>query len=135
MSPEDRPRPESPRFFAEELERALVEQEFGIKKWSVIVPTDLPDASNRKPFALGQIQLLEENVIQVHLSLRGYSCFESVSEKAATTYETLDDLLGAISPMYAQRRVEELMKKLTALHNERENAGSHDMAQDDSIAE
>ncbi|KAI9444912.1 hypothetical protein H4582DRAFT_1912046 [Lactarius indigo] len=89
-------------FYRRELARALDEQSFGITR------SEITHFSENE--AEATITLLEGQTVDVTLSSVGYKV--TAEERH---YETLDDLLTFISPSYATKRVETLMKRLQGL--------------------
>ncbi|PPQ76389.1 hypothetical protein CVT26_015378 [Gymnopilus dilepis] len=92
----------STSFCHTELYRALKEQAFGIKSFSML--------SSSLEQATASVVLLEGSKIVVELTTGGYSI-----QNAGGRYETLDDLLQTCSPLYAKKRQEALIAKLSRL--------------------
>ncbi|KAF5315164.1 hypothetical protein D9619_007218 [Psilocybe cf. subviscida] len=85
-----------------ELQRALKEQTFGIKSYSV--------SSNSSNQAIALVVLLEGSKISVSLTTQGFSI-----SGGSNVYETVEDLLQSVSPLYGQKRQELLFAKLSKL--------------------
>jgi Protein of unknown function (DUF727) len=115
--------PAQSTFLSSELQRALNEQSFGIATYTLA-----PSASALQ--AIASVTLLEGRTIFITLSARGYRVrrrvrlYPSLSECRSlflcqvgnySTYESLDALLQAVSPMYARRRQELLIRRLEEL--------------------
>ncbi|KAF8532105.1 hypothetical protein JB92DRAFT_2844471 [Gautieria morchelliformis] len=100
-------------FYRAELEKALSEQHYGIVDYRV----DHEACTTQAAFAL--VDLLEQRQIRVKLSSRGYEEHAkdstTASESMSKVFETLEDLLSAGSAMYGERRMEELMARLSQL--------------------
>ncbi|KAF9483380.1 hypothetical protein BDN70DRAFT_799882 [Pholiota conissans] len=94
--------PSSPSFCDAELLRALNEQSFGIKSFTV--------SSSSPQQAIATIVLLDGPKLTVQLTTQGYSVVSTTK-----VYETIEDLLQASSPMYDKRRQEALYAKLSKL--------------------
>ncbi|PPQ67729.1 hypothetical protein CVT25_009335 [Psilocybe cyanescens] len=90
-------------FCHSELQRALKEQSFGIKNFTIL--------SSSHEQASAAIVLLEGRKIIVQLTTRGYSIIDG---GPSTVHETLEGLLH-ISALYAKKRQEVLMAKLSKL--------------------
>ena len=102
-----------------ELHRALDEQSFGIATYTIA-----PSASALQ--AIASVTLLEGQTILITLSARGYRVRRRASLTECqslflcqvgnyATYESLDALLQAFSPMYARSRQELLVRRLEEL--------------------
>jgi len=94
-------------FCVEELQRALSEQSFGIASFSITSSTSLS--------ASASVALLEAHTITVVLSrAAGYSIDTptNVDIGAERTFETIELLLQAVSPLYEQRRHDILIQRL-----------------------
>ncbi|KAI0068057.1 hypothetical protein BV25DRAFT_1818426 [Artomyces pyxidatus] len=98
-------------FYESELTRALDEQTFGITA-SQLVRSTAHDAT-------AIITLQEGEDIEVMLFSVGYKIMGRASSESKdasdVVYETIEDLLGAVSPLYAAKRMESLMEKLARL--------------------
>jgi hypothetical protein len=139
------PREPTDAFFRDELSRALEECGFGISSWEVERASGEP-SSSAKPTALGSVWLLSDEAevgpeMRIELSLQGYRvrghpgriflscaneclfCLQVIEGLAPQTqtkhYETLDDLLCAVSPVFARRRTKLLFQKLEDVARER----------------
>ncbi|VDB94506.1 unnamed protein product [Peniophora sp. CBMAI 1063] len=97
-------------FYERELRAALEEQRFGVEDAFMLdsTPND----------AKASVVLLEGKTVEVKLSKEG---FRLVAQKRASflkrkpVYETIDDLLAAVSPMYKSRLHDTLLDKLNAI--------------------
>ncbi|KZV65603.1 hypothetical protein PENSPDRAFT_586657 [Peniophora sp. CONT] len=92
-------------FYERELRAALEEQRFGVEDAFMIesTPND----------AKASVVLLEGKTIEVKLSREGFARAAFLKRKAV--YETIDDLLAAVSPMYKSRLHDTLLDKLNAI--------------------
>ncbi|KAG8907107.1 hypothetical protein FRB99_005362 [Tulasnella sp. 403] len=97
---------------SKELRRALGEQEFGIKSYTI----------QETPYECGVVELLEGRTIQVRVSERGWEVVEDRPTaiplglpRPPKCHETLDNLLRSHSPMYAEKEAERLREKLNTL--------------------
>ncbi|KAJ3993191.1 hypothetical protein F5050DRAFT_1578141 [Lentinula boryana] len=79
-------------FYIKELQRALSEQALFIRAFSVTSSSSLQ--------AIVSVTLLEGNNVTVILTNQGYHADQS----GATPFETIEDLLQSVSPLYAQKR-------------------------------
>lgn len=113
----------SASFCHSELRRALEEQAFGIKKFTI--------SSSSAQQAVASIVLLEGIKLTVELTTQGYYVsgtrtlvrvfnfltlnhpFQIVT--TSNIYETVEDLLQAASPMYVKKRQELLYAKLAKI--------------------
>ncbi|KJA23986.1 hypothetical protein HYPSUDRAFT_214755 [Hypholoma sublateritium FD-334 SS-4] len=89
-------------FCHSELQRALKEQAFGIKKFTIT------SASGQQ--AIATVVLLDGAKLLVQLTTQGYSIVSTTQ-----VYETVEDLLQAASPIYAEKRQELLYAELSKL--------------------
>jgi len=110
-------------FFSKELCRGLTEQGLAICSFEVIDAEPLQ--------AVAHVKILEGDVLQVSLTHQGYKVelpamlsyrlitlpkMESKPNKEITqTFETIEDLLRSISPLYVQRHNEMLFEALKQL--------------------
>ncbi|THH12284.1 hypothetical protein EW146_g7758 [Bondarzewia mesenterica] len=96
-------------FFEEELRSALHEQAFGISCFEMIRATSLD--------ATAALTILEGNRIEFTLFTGGYqiSGAENYSAVLGVVYETIEDLLSAISPLYVEKKHEALVARLALL--------------------
>jgi hypothetical protein len=111
-------------FFGQELHRALREQGPAIHSFKIINAGTLQ--------AIARVKVLEGYTIEVLLSQQGYKvnqpdlssfsfhltyCTEQADckEGMTHTFETVEDLLHSLSPLYAQRRSEALFEALKRL--------------------
>ncbi|KAF9568798.1 hypothetical protein CPC08DRAFT_624942 [Agrocybe pediades] len=92
-------------FYRSELQRALKEQTFGIQSYAL--------TSSCQEQATATIVLHEGSKVNVQLNIQGYSIVSNGT--VGKVYETIEDLLHSISPMYAKKRQEELFTKLSKL--------------------
>ncbi|KAF8964352.1 GSKIP domain-containing protein [Flammula alnicola] len=92
----------SSSFCHTELQRALKEQAFGIKSFTV--------SSSSSQQAIANIVLLDGPKLAVELTTQGYSVVSTTN-----VYETIEDLLQSESPLYARKRQELLYAKLANL--------------------
>ncbi|KDR82798.1 hypothetical protein GALMADRAFT_849655 [Galerina marginata CBS 339.88] len=95
----------SSSFCQTELHRALKEQVFGIKSFTVL-SSSLEQAS-------ASVILLEGPKVIIQLTTQGY-CVVSAGA-TSRIHETIEDLLQSTSPLYAKKRHEVLMAKLARL--------------------
>jgi len=95
----------SASFCHTELYRALKEQAFGIKSFSML--------SSSLEQATASVVLLEGSKLVVELTTRGYCVLNPGA--SSIHYETLEDLLQSNSPLYAKKRQEVLIAKLSKL--------------------
>ncbi|KAJ8080453.1 hypothetical protein PM082_017286 [Marasmius tenuissimus] len=100
-----------PSFYADELQAALREQGSSIKTFSFLRWTDEE--------AEASITLLEEQVVRVVLTERGYVEKSNNPNAPTRRSDTLDGLLKALSPMYEQEQHRKLMSALEKLAEER----------------
>ncbi|KAJ3509124.1 hypothetical protein NLJ89_g5383 [Agrocybe chaxingu] len=95
-------------FYAGELQRALKEQAFGIKAFTM--------GATSSQQATASVVLLEGHHLVIRLTTQGYTITNSSSASTgARVYETVDDLLQLSSPMYVKKRQETLMAALAKL--------------------
>ncbi|KAF9533236.1 hypothetical protein CPB83DRAFT_738974, partial [Crepidotus variabilis] len=92
-------------FCQTELQRALKEQEFGIKSFSM-------NASSSTNSATANVVLLEGQKMLVQLTMQGYSIANSAT---AGVHETIEALLQCISPLYTKKKQEALFAALSRL--------------------
>ncbi|KAF8903125.1 hypothetical protein CPB84DRAFT_1845955 [Gymnopilus junonius] len=95
----------STSFCHTELYRALKEQAFGIKGFSML-------ASSLEQ-ATASVMLLEGSMLVVELTTRGYCVANSGA--SGRHCETLEDLLQSCSPLYTRKRQDILIAKLSQL--------------------
>ena len=116
---------ESPSaFYARELGKALGEQSFGIHNFQTTEDSSLQCSAS--------VTLLEGNTIQVTLKNSGYSVsvlwflmwsltpyhpnqIENSERETQQTHESIESLLSSASPLFEQKRQEELIKALERL--------------------
>ncbi|KAJ3733369.1 hypothetical protein DFJ43DRAFT_995579 [Lentinula guzmanii] len=79
-------------FYIKELQRALSEQALFIRAFSVTSSSSLQ--------AIVSVTLLEGNNVTIILTNQGYRADQS----GATPFETIEDLLQSVSPLYVQKR-------------------------------
>jgi len=91
------------QFYIEELQKALSEQTLAICSFSIKGYSSLQ--------ATASVTLLEGNDISIKLTDRGYES----NEQADKTFETVENLLESVSPLYIQRRHALLLNALEAL--------------------
>ncbi|KAG2010213.1 hypothetical protein CC2G_013052 [Coprinopsis cinerea AmutBmut pab1-1] len=96
-------------FYHDELERALAEQRFGVHSYRIL------SSSPRQSSAF--VTTLEGHKLNVALTAQGYTVESKRSDGTESTvpprtYETIEDLLQAISPSYSIRRQERLISAL-----------------------
>ncbi|KZT63784.1 hypothetical protein DAEQUDRAFT_741715 [Daedalea quercina L-15889] len=89
-----------------ELLNALKEHSFGISHYGIL-RTSPHEAKAR-------VVLLEENVVTVLLTTDGYSIADG-DECRGGTFESLEDLLAAVSPRFVESRQQSLIAKLQLL--------------------
>ncbi|KAJ3539039.1 hypothetical protein NM688_g6425 [Phlebia brevispora] len=94
-----------PPFPAAELQQALQEQSFGIKSF------ELSEAPEHE--ASAHVDLLEGRGVRVSLTSRGYQLHDS-SELREHLFETIEDALQAVSPLYVKAKNNVLHEKLVA---------------------
>ncbi|KAF8627406.1 hypothetical protein AX17_006221 [Amanita inopinata Kibby_2008] len=101
--------PTASSFYARELENALREQSFGIRGFTMTTASSLQSSAS--------VTLLEGRIIHITLGYGGYSIesngYEQKSQSKA--HETIEDLLGSISPLFQQKRQEALIRELERL--------------------
>jgi len=96
----------SESFYSREIRRALSEQAFGICDYGII------DGTNTDVTA--KVTLLEGQTCTINLSGRGYEITSgSSNDNGQGIYESLEELLQAISPRYLRRRAEALAARLS----------------------
>ncbi|KAI0769912.1 hypothetical protein C8Q74DRAFT_1202280 [Fomes fomentarius] len=100
-------------FVEEELVRALNEQSFGLSSYEIVSTSPLK--------AIARVVLLEEAIIMVSLTSRGYQ-LNSPSEPpsdsdldAEAVFENIEQLLQSVSPSYEAARRSVFVAKLSAL--------------------
>ncbi|KAJ7600845.1 hypothetical protein C8J56DRAFT_911429 [Mycena floridula] len=94
-------------FHAAELDRALSEQSFGIRGYSIL---------NTDPYsAVASVSLLEDKIISLVLTNRGYSLATKPPSIPARTFETVESLLESVSVQFSNKRRDELCRKLEEL--------------------
>ncbi|KAF9241201.1 hypothetical protein BU15DRAFT_45291 [Melanogaster broomeanus] len=89
-------------FYYNELRRALSEQSFGLTRYEV-TRQDTPHE------ATAFVTLLEGTALRVSLNTRGYQI------DGGQIYESIDELLQSVSPMFMQKRKDVLLAKLQSL--------------------
>ena len=128
-----------PSFYTEELSRALKEAAFGIQSYDVLAPMLVEDASQDSQ-AVARVTLLEGMTIYLHLSIAGYQVrrpptsfppstasahsrfhHQVIANPVDTTkpgspqleiVESLDIMLRVVSPIYATKHTDLLVKRL-----------------------
>ncbi|GAA5891060.1 hypothetical protein JCM8208_003150 [Rhodotorula glutinis] len=112
-------------FAAAELEQALSEISWGIRTHQL-----LPDEPATPGAALAEIGLLDgdESAVTVACSKSGWRIMASRGRciKPGRSFDTLDDLLLAISPAFEAARMNKLMEKLAGVAQERSDR-AHDV--------
>ncbi|KXN88257.1 hypothetical protein AN958_07716 [Leucoagaricus sp. SymC.cos] len=94
-------------FFGQELHRALREQGPAIHSFKIV---------NAGPLqAVARVKILEGHTIEVLLTQQGYKVDCKPNEGMSSTFESVEDLLHSLSPLYAQRRSEALFEALKRL--------------------
>ncbi|KAE9392864.1 hypothetical protein BT96DRAFT_830084 [Gymnopus androsaceus JB14] len=97
------------QFHVDELQRALSEQAIAIRSFSVI------DSSSLQ--ATASVTLLEGNDITIKLTNRGYQSVSMLARQADDIiFETIEDLLRSVSPLYAQKSHALLLQALEGCH-------------------
>ncbi|KAG7088310.1 hypothetical protein E1B28_012320 [Marasmius oreades] len=99
-------------FYVDELQTALKEQDNALKSFSILNFTDSQ--------AEASVTLLEERVIKINLTERGYA--EVESDARSQRFATLDALLGFISPLYEKEQQRKLLTALEKLAEERKSS-------------
>ncbi|KAF6757381.1 GSKIP domain-containing protein [Ephemerocybe angulata] len=107
--------PPSPTtFFRDELESALREQSFGLQSFRVTSSTPRQSSAS--------LVTLEGLSLTIVLNTQGYSvdakrsdAFQSLKPGQLHVYETIENLLQTISPMYTQRHQGQLFEALQRL--------------------
>ncbi|KAF4577352.1 hypothetical protein EYR40_009289 [Pleurotus pulmonarius] len=92
-------------FAADELSRALTEQSFGITSYRL-------ETSASTLLASAVVTLLEGKTIRITLTSQGYHIENA---KQGETYESLDQLLQAASPLYTQQAQAALISRLSRI--------------------
>lgn len=125
-------------FFADELSRALSECGFGILGWEVDAVEG--DGERGAAQATAKVELIPDEIVEpdtampktmqkritVRLTVAGYQVIAQqmvnlgtraiqLTAERSRNYETLDDLLVEISPVFADRRTKLLFSKLEDL--------------------
>ncbi|KAL0581153.1 hypothetical protein V5O48_000843 [Marasmius crinis-equi] len=106
-----------PSFYADELQAALREQGAAIKSFSLLKSTD-SDAE-------GSVTLLEERLVHVILSERGYAEKPNRPDGKTQRFDTLDGLLRSLSPLYEKEQHRQLISALDKLAEERREDDGH----------
>lgn len=94
-------------FFGQELRRGLIEQ------GPVISGFELIDAGPLQ--AVARVKILEGHVLEVSLTQQGYKVECKPNEDITQTFETIEDLLRNVSPLYVQRHSEMFFEALKQL--------------------
>jgi len=95
--------PSSPSsFYYNELNRTLSEQSFGLAGYEVARQQSAHEAT-------ATVTLLEGSSVNVSLNVRGYRL------DGGQTYESIEELLQSISPMYLQKRQDAIISRLQGL--------------------
>ncbi|KAJ3567041.1 hypothetical protein NP233_g6619 [Leucocoprinus birnbaumii] len=97
----------SSSFFGQELHRALREQGPAIHGFKIVSASPLQ--------AVARVKTLEGHTLEVLLTQQGYKVDCKPNEGMTQAFETVEDLLHSISPLYAQRRSEALFEALKRL--------------------
>ncbi|GAA5922591.1 hypothetical protein JCM3775_005784 [Rhodotorula graminis] len=112
-------------FAAGELEQALSEIPWGIRTHQL-----LPDDPSTPSAARAEIALLDddESAVSVACAESGWAIVGSRGRcmKPGRSFDTLDDLLLAISPAFETARINKLMEKLAGVAQER-GERAHDL--------
>lgn len=111
----------SSSFYHNELSRALSEQSFGLTRYEVARQYSAHEAT-------ALVTLLEGTNIRVSLDIRGYrvnlhrSAAGMIADRICVskldggqTYESIEEFLQSISPMYVQKREDTIIIKLQGL--------------------
>ncbi|BGP45867.1 26S proteasome regulatory subunit 7 [Rhodotorula kratochvilovae] len=104
-------------FAAAELKQALSEVPWGIRSHRT-----LPDDAAAPDEARAEVDLLEEgNAVTVACSGGGWTILSSRGRccKPGRAFDTLDDILLAVSPAFEAMRMHKLMEKLAGVAEER----------------
>ncbi|KAJ3480059.1 hypothetical protein NLI96_g8617 [Meripilus lineatus] len=102
-------------FTTTELERAISEQSFGISGYELLAS----ESTEREASAL--VTLLEGKQINVSLTPRGFGFREigpgtqDADDRDQTIFETIEDLLRSVSPLYVQAHGQALFRKLSEI--------------------
>ncbi|PFH53986.1 hypothetical protein AMATHDRAFT_186670 [Amanita thiersii Skay4041] len=98
-----------PSFFATELQQALLENSPGIRSFTITATSSVHCSAS--------VILLEGQRVDITLRFNGYSLDNSErhSQRAQTTYETVEGLLMDISPLHRQWSETALTKALERL--------------------
>ncbi|TFK74813.1 hypothetical protein BDN72DRAFT_892822 [Pluteus cervinus] len=98
-----------PNFCADELQRALKEQAFGVATFAMTEATPLHAAAS--------VTLLEECTITVSLSRAGYAVDPTTSPGMGpeAVFESLENLLQTVSPLYQRKLHSTLLQRLEKL--------------------
>ncbi|KAF9267320.1 hypothetical protein L218DRAFT_920026 [Marasmius fiardii PR-910] len=100
-------------FYVDELQAALQEQTTAVKSFTIL--------SFKDSQAEASITLLEERTIDVVLTERGYAEVDLGAE--SQRFDTLDALLGSVSPLYEKEQQRKLFAALEKLAEERKDSG------------
>ncbi|GAA5874212.1 hypothetical protein JCM8547_007792 [Rhodosporidiobolus lusitaniae] len=98
-------------FAASELKLALSEIPWGIRAYRLVPPASTSEAR-------AEVELLEEGqACVVACQGAGWVVVEAQGgcAKPSSVFDTLDDLLLAVSPLFEAKRMEKLFEKLTAV--------------------
>ncbi|ETW86859.1 hypothetical protein HETIRDRAFT_305610, partial [Heterobasidion irregulare TC 32-1] len=98
-----------PSFFEDELKKALREQTYGIDSSKLLGSTALD--------ATAEITIIEGTTIKVMLFTSGFQVSPGGSALVGMIFETLEELLLAVSPLYAAKQGQELLARLEQLSN------------------
>ncbi|KAJ3812791.1 hypothetical protein F5876DRAFT_36569 [Lentinula aff. lateritia] len=101
-------------FYINELERALSEQAPFIRTFSVDSSSSLQ--------AIGSVTLLEGNVINIEITNRGFHSHQA----RELPFETIEDLLQTVSPLYTRQRQSVLLDALEKLSSSQPFNGGKD---------
>ncbi|CAD6565028.1 MAG: hypothetical protein CYPHOPRED_005030 [Cyphobasidiales sp. Tagirdzhanova-0007] len=104
-------------FFRDELGRALSECGFGILAWILDASVDDIAEEPAQATATATVTLLSDEAEQgpeigVKLTIKGYCVYRGDLELPRISFETLDDMLCAVSPVFQRRRTKLLYEKL-----------------------
>lgn len=96
---------QQPSFTPGELEDSLREQSYGLKSYRLVKKSALESTA--------EVITLEDDTVTVILTQRGYQIQRNTSEGEGLTYETVEDALQVISPLYVQAKQRLLVEKLS----------------------
>ena len=108
-----------------ELERALKEQSYGLKSFEILKKTHLESTA--------RVTILEGDVVIISLTPRGYlvkrntipvlhldthlllQFLKETSEEEGLTYESIEEALQVVSPLYLQAKQRLLVERLSSI--------------------